>query len=54
MLGHKGQPNGKFGQKGVVHHGLIGGLHKGSAPKLVKTMQEMIAKAPKYGGLEKK
>jgi hypothetical protein len=55
MLGHKGQPNGRFGQKGVVHHGLIGGLHKGATPHMMKVTKEMVAKAgPKYGSLEKK
>lgn len=55
MLGHKGQPNGKFGQKGAVHCGLIGGLHKGVVPHMVKTTtKEMVAQAPKYGSLEKK
>jgi hypothetical protein len=54
MLGHKGFPNGKMGQKGVVAHGLIGGLHKSAPAHMVKTMKEMVAQAPKYGSLEKK
>jgi hypothetical protein len=54
MLGHKGKPTGRFGQKGVQSFNLIGGLHKSHGMNEKKTMKEMVAKANKYGALEKK
>ena len=54
MLGHKGLPNGRFGQKGVPKHSLIGGLHKSSGIHSGEKVKEMIAKASQYGSLEKK
>jgi hypothetical protein len=54
MLGHKGLPSGKFGQKGSPKHSLIGGLHKSSSIHSPEKVKEMIAKASNYGSLEKK
>jgi hypothetical protein len=54
MLGHKGLPSGKFGQKGSPKHSLIGGLHKSSSIHSPEKVKEMIAKATQYGSLEKK
>jgi len=54
MLGHKGKPTGRFGQKGVSPFNLIGGMRKGHEINEKKTMKEMVAKANKYGMLEKK
>jgi len=54
MLGHKGKPTGRFGQKGVSPFNMIGGLHKSGQVNDKKTMKEMVAKANKYGALEKK
>jgi len=54
MLGHKGKPSGRFGQKGVSTFSLIGGLHKGHEMGEKKIMKEMVAQAAKYGSLEKK
>jgi hypothetical protein len=54
MLGHKGKPSGRFGQKNVPAFSLVGGLHKSHEMGEKKTMKEMVAKANKYGALEKK
>jgi hypothetical protein len=54
MLGHKGKPNGHFGQKAVPPFSHIGGLHKGQMDMMAKKAKEMVAQAPKYGSLEKK
>jgi hypothetical protein len=55
MLGNKGTPKGRFGQKGVPPHSLIGGLHKSTGEHMGKKMREIVAQASqKYGSLEKK
>lgn len=54
MLGQKGMPNGKFGQKGSPAHGMIGGLHKSVIQHAQKKAKEMVAQTAKYGSLEKK
>lgn len=54
MLGHKGKPTGRFGQKGVPPFNHIGGMHKGHDMNEKKTLREMVAKANKYGALERK
>jgi hypothetical protein len=55
MLGHKGKPSGKFGQKAIPPYSLIGGLHKGHTGEVsVSKVKEMVAQASKYGTLEKK
>ena len=54
MLGHKGKPSGKFGQKAVPAFSHIGGLHKGHMESMAKKAKEMVAQAAKYGTLEKK
>lgn len=55
MLGHKGIPHGKFGQKAVPPHSLIGGLHKSTSERMAKKMKEIVAQGEKkYGSLEKK
>lgn len=54
MLGRKGNPSGKFGQKGVPAFNLIGAMRKDHDMNNKKTMREMVAKANKYGALEKK
>jgi len=55
MLGHKGKPSGKFGQKAVPQFSHIGGLHKGHTSEVsARKVKEMVAQAAKYGSLEKK
>jgi len=54
MLGHKGKPSGRFGQKNVPPFSLVGGLHKSNEMNDKKSIKEMVAKANKYGALEKK
>jgi len=56
MLGHKGMPSRKFGQKGVPPFSHIGGLHKGHelGESSMKKVKEMVAQVAKYGTLEKK
>ena len=54
MLGHKGKPSGKFGQKGVAPFSHVGGLHKSHSDRMEQKVKEIVAQAPKYGSLEKK
>lgn len=55
MLGRKGIPSGKFGQKAVPAFSHIGGLHKGHTGEVsVKSIKDIVAQASKYGSLEKK
>jgi hypothetical protein len=56
MLGHKGKPSGKFGQKGVPPFSHIGSMNKSheSGEVSKNKVKEMIAQAAKYGSLEKK
>jgi len=53
MLGHKGQPSGKFGHKAVPPFSLIGNMRK-SHEIGQKKVKELVAQAAKYGSLEKK
>lgn len=50
----KGRPDGRFGQKAVPTHSMIGGLHKSTGEHMAKRIKEIVAQAPKYGSLEKK
>lgn len=54
MLGHKGFPNGRFGQKNVAPFSHVGGLHKSHGERMQQKVKEIVAQAPKYGSLEKK